>query len=174
MEGKQNKSQRNIINAFFSLRARKSLEKISVKEVCELADVNKSTFYVYYRDILDLSLSLQKDVIDRIAETLPSLDKIVDDQYQFTKDVLLAYEANKVQISTLFSGTQLYQLPLLIKEKLLKILEDQPTSVDKEQLSMLIDYKVYGSFAAFMESTKMNQVKKIEFISRLAGEKMNS
>ena len=169
MMEKQNKSQRNIINAFFLLRARKSLERISVKEVCEIADVNKSTFYVYYRDIYDLSLSLQKEVIDRIAETLPSLSAVVE--YQFTKDVLLAYEANKVQISTLFSGSQVYQLPALVKEKLLKILEEMPTTVNEERLRMVIDYKVYGSFFAFMESTTMNQAEKIEFISKLAGEK---
>lgn len=171
MTQKQNKSQRNIINAFFLLRARKSLERISVKEVCEIADVNKSTFYVYYRDIYDLSFSLQKEVIDRIAETLPSLSAVVEDQYQFTKDVLLAYEANKVQISTLFSGSQVYQLPALVKEKLLEILEEMPTTVNEERLRMVIDYKVYGSFFAFMESTPMNQADKIEFISRLAGEK---
>ena len=171
MTQKQNKSQRNIINAFFLLRARKSLERISVKEVCEIADVNKSTFYVYYRDIYDLSFSLQKEVIDRITETLPSLSAVVEDQYQFTKDVLLAYEANKVQISTLFSGSQVYQLPALVKEKLLEILEEMPTTVNEERLRMVIDYKVYGSFFAFMESTTMNQADKIEFISRLAGEK---
>lgn len=171
---KYSKSQRNIINAFFSLRARKSLEKITVKEVCELADVNKSTFYVYYHDIYDLSLQMQKEVIDRIAETLPSLSSIQSNQYQFTKDVLLAYEANKIQISTLFSDSQLYQLPLLVKEKLLQILQEKQVDITDEKLIMRIDYKVYGSFAAFMEKTHMNQAEKIDFISELAGEINNS
>ena len=58
-----------------------------------------------------------------------------------------------------------------MKEKLLKILEEMPTTVNEERLRMVIDYKVYGSFFAFMESTTMNQAEKIEFISKLAGEK---
>ena len=44
------KTERGIKNAFIELRSRKPLEKITVKELCESARINKSTFYAHYKD----------------------------------------------------------------------------------------------------------------------------
>ena len=44
------KTERGIKNAFIELRSRKPLEKITVKELCELACINKSTFYSHYKE----------------------------------------------------------------------------------------------------------------------------
>ena len=41
-------------HALISLLEKKSLEYISVKEICEKADVNRSTFYLHYETINDL------------------------------------------------------------------------------------------------------------------------
>lgn len=38
------KTERGIKNAFIELRSKKALEKITVKELCESAMINKSTF----------------------------------------------------------------------------------------------------------------------------------
>lgn len=45
---------RVIREAFISLLIKKSVEKISVGELCELADVNRSTFYRHYADVYAL------------------------------------------------------------------------------------------------------------------------
>ena len=42
------KTERAIKNAFLELRSRKPLGKITVKELCSLAAINKSTFYSHY------------------------------------------------------------------------------------------------------------------------------
>ena len=47
------KTERGIKNAFIELRSKKPLEKITVKELCESARINKSTFYAHYKDIYD-------------------------------------------------------------------------------------------------------------------------
>ena len=49
------KTERAIKNAFIELRAKKTLEKITVKELCAEACINKSTFYSHYEDIYALS-----------------------------------------------------------------------------------------------------------------------
>ena len=55
------KTERGIKNAFIELRSRKPLEKITVKELCESARINKSTFYAHYKDIYDLSDAMEED-----------------------------------------------------------------------------------------------------------------
>ena len=57
MDMRIEKTRRSIINAFLQLRAQKPLEKITVKELSALAEINKATFYLHYRDIYELSES---------------------------------------------------------------------------------------------------------------------
>ena len=47
------KTERAIRNAFLELRAAKPLEKITVKELCSLACINKSTFYSLLKNLYD-------------------------------------------------------------------------------------------------------------------------
>ena len=55
MDLRTEKTKRSIINSFLELRSRKPLEKITVKELSEKAEINKATFYLHYHDIYDLS-----------------------------------------------------------------------------------------------------------------------
>ena len=61
------KTERGIKNAFIELRSRKPLEKITVKELCESARINKSTFYAHYKDIYDLSDAMEEEVVQYSA-----------------------------------------------------------------------------------------------------------
>jgi probable dihydroxyacetone kinase regulator len=43
-----------IINSFKELLNKQSIDKITVKEICENCDVNRQTFYYYFKDIMDI------------------------------------------------------------------------------------------------------------------------
>lgn len=49
----------------------KRLEDVSVKEICDRAGVNRSTFYSYFNGTRELLASLKNDMIDeiRLAES---------------------------------------------------------------------------------------------------------
>ena len=64
------KTERGIKNAFIELRSKKPLEKITVKELCESARINKSTFYAHYKDIYDLSDAMEEEVVQSIANSI--------------------------------------------------------------------------------------------------------
>ena len=57
------KTEKAIKNAFIELRAKKPLEKISVKELCAEACINKSTFYSHYADIYALSEAIERETV---------------------------------------------------------------------------------------------------------------
>ena len=42
------------------------------KELCEKAQINKSTFYSHYKDIYDLSDQLETDVVASVIEAIPN------------------------------------------------------------------------------------------------------
>ena len=167
----KSRSQRALLNAFLEMRAGIPLEKISVTALCEKADVNKSTFYAYYHDVYELSEEMQKEVIDRIASTLP-LHESMHDLTRFTKEILLSYEANKTMIQTLFSGSQSWYLPKLVMEKVMSYYQKENTGWSDAKLRTIVTYKIYGAYYAFIEETEMNEMDKIELISDLSGARM--
>jgi len=52
----------------FELLEEKSLENISVKELAQAADINRSTFYFYYNDINDMLLQIQDEIYEVFAK----------------------------------------------------------------------------------------------------------
>ncbi|SDB12273.1 TetR/AcrR family transcriptional regulator [Eubacterium oxidoreducens] len=51
------------------------LPKISIRTLCEHADINRSTFYKYYGSQYDLFHAIEDDLLLRIDETLATLDQ---------------------------------------------------------------------------------------------------
>ena len=79
MDMRIEKTRRSIINAFLQLRAQKPLEKITVKELSALAEINKATFYLHYRDIYELSESLDRDVVRSVLHGIVHPEIILTD-----------------------------------------------------------------------------------------------
>ena len=64
------KTKKGIISAFLELRSKKAIEKITVKALCEKAEINKSTFYTHFKDIYDLSEYLETKIANEIVSSL--------------------------------------------------------------------------------------------------------
>jgi AcrR family transcriptional regulator len=57
-------------NALVKLMHDQHISGITVKSVCELADVNRSTFYLHYRDQYDLLHQIEREVLATLTERL--------------------------------------------------------------------------------------------------------
>ncbi|MHC6179654.1 TetR/AcrR family transcriptional regulator [Clostridium sp. JNZ X4-2] len=63
-----------IRQSFVKLLKQKSISKISIKEICEDADINRATFYAHYRNQYDLLKQIENETIDDINQYLSSYD----------------------------------------------------------------------------------------------------
>lgn len=61
-----------------TLLKEKQISAITVKELCELADINRSTFYAHYLDLYDLLTQIEDELIEDMNMYLSS--------YNFTKE----------------------------------------------------------------------------------------
>jgi AcrR family transcriptional regulator len=98
------KTRTNIRAAFLELRSENSLEKIKVKRLCELAMINKTTFYKHYQDIYALSEEIENETISSIMGSFEHMNSLLADPEGFMKGLYYAFRAHEELILTLFSG----------------------------------------------------------------------
>lgn len=111
MDLREKKTRRSIRNAFYAMRAQKPLERITVRELAQQAEISKSAFYLHYRNLYDLCCQLQNEVIQDIVEdvTRPGSSRL--DTAQVTRALFTAFQTHQDVIDLLFSGSQAAVLP---------------------------------------------------------------
>ncbi len=48
----------------------KPVSKITIKEICDLSDMSRSTFYLHYQDQFELLKDIEKEVLEKAFENL--------------------------------------------------------------------------------------------------------
>lgn len=168
------RSRQSIINAFISIRQHKELEKITVTEICRTADINKSTFYVHYRDIYDLSSKLETEVIEGIIDTIEKPENVFENPAEFTENLFRAYDAKKHMIGILFSGSRSSMLPEKIDESIKKLLFGiKPEYRDDMQKNVELTYMIYGSYYASLLNKKYEQDDTVKVLCNIVDKIMS-
>ncbi len=61
-------TQSNFQEAFWSLYEKQSIDKITVKDICNIAGYNRSTFYQYYLDVYDVLRKFEDQFLGFVGE----------------------------------------------------------------------------------------------------------
>ena len=78
-------SRRRIETALVRLLQDRELEKVTVREICEAAQVNRTTFYANYMDIYDLADAVQKSMEAAVLELYSEEQGAMVRTHDFTK-----------------------------------------------------------------------------------------
>lgn len=73
-------TKKTIKESFLDLFETKPLEKISVTEICNAADINRGTFYSHYSDPYDLKKKLEQEFIETVKEKMLTCDKAANNE----------------------------------------------------------------------------------------------
>ena len=65
--------------ALIDLILEKPLVSITVKDICARADINRSTFYLHYKDVTDLLRTTEDELIAHMREHTPAPDRKLQD-----------------------------------------------------------------------------------------------
>lgn len=150
MDLREKKTKRSIKNAFLQLRAQKPLERITIRELAELAEISKATFYLHYKDIYDLSSQLQNEVIQNILDCVIQPDIPLLDTVKLTQALFEAFIVHQGLIDTLFSGSQAAVLPSRIEQGIKEyVFRTTPGACDDINLNVLLSYQIYGSYYGY-------------------------
>lgn len=153
MDLRTKKTQRAIREAFLTLRARKPLERITVKELAELAEISKATFYLHYQDVYDLSDHLQQEAIEAALDKITHPEAFLTDPMQFMQQMVESFAAQRSVTQILFSGSQATVFPARIEEAFKSYFNQHfPELRDNCYFQMFLTYQIYGAFSAFVRN----------------------
>lgn len=154
MDKRFEKTEKAIKEAFMKLRTKKPLEKISVKELCESADINKSTFYSHYEDIYALSDALEHEVVLSIISSIPKdRDYTFTNPELFTREVTLAFVNYMPQIRIIFSGKNQSHLASHLEAITKKLIYAKYPEYENDiEKNILLSYCIHGAYNASLSN----------------------
>lgn len=151
MDARVQRTRNSIIDAFIQLRGKKPLEKITIRELSQLAGINKATFYLHFQDIYDLARQLETRVIQSILSEIRHPEYFLEQPSQFVLELHCAIMGQGAMLHILFPDNRNLVLAdrLLegIREYLRRLYPDREITLQQD---VVLSYMVYGSFCAYI------------------------
>ena len=148
------RTKKMLTQALTQLLQEKQINEITVKELTDLADMNRGTFYLYYKDIFDMLEKIEDGLFEALEEIVFLHEH--DDVSQQTKPILLDLfrfiEDNQEMCRVLLSPhgdmNFLHRLNEVVGEKCLQM---WPNKEDKNDATFEYHYSfvVYGCVGVF-------------------------
>ena len=91
MDRRIQKTRNSLFSAFIELRASKPIEKITVKELTEKANISKQTFYLHFQDIYDLSEYLENDALQSLIGDIPNPEYMLTNPAEASRQLCSAF-----------------------------------------------------------------------------------
>lgn len=159
-----------IRNAFLQLRSKKPLEKITVKELSTLANINKATFYLHYHDIYDLSETLERDVVKNCLDGIEHPENIFRDNRSFVNELTQTFIANEQLIKILFEGNRSSSFMDLFEEELYKIIyTTYPDYKPSAENRMTMTFIIYGGYYTYFKHRDQSINSVFNVIEKFSG-----
>ncbi|HOO73784.1 MAG TPA: TetR/AcrR family transcriptional regulator [Tepiditoga sp.] len=87
------RTKENLMEAFWELYSENPIEKITVKEITQKANYNRSTFYEYFKDTHDVLDQIEDKVIPKLEE-IPPLNSLSEKEATPFNLFMKIYEKN--------------------------------------------------------------------------------
>lgn len=144
------RTKKAMTEAFAKLLLEKPLNNISVREIAEIADINRGTFYLHYRDVYDMAEHLQNEIFDKFNEIVDNHEPKNSSDYLFP---LLAElfnllsenaELAKVLISKNGDAVFVDKLKQVIREKCFVNIREELNIKNDDEFDFFYNYIVSG------------------------------
>ena len=91
-----------IKETLITLLNEKEINKITVSEICKIADINRATFYRYYLDVYDLLDKIKEEFVNELL-IVSNNNKVDYTISSFSKELLSVFLDNKDLVKVLFN-----------------------------------------------------------------------
>ena len=144
------RTKKALITTFSDLLEMKSFENITIQDLCEKANVRRSTFYRHFNDKYDLLNHIVGTLIEYFRTLhLPEIDPKDPRQFfnKFMKDILLFISDNKAMVKSVISINIYSEVYQILYNQIYAVVKRQ-IEFDKQIGQFYIDEFIYGEFLA--------------------------
>lgn len=72
-----------LIRSISALMKQKNIKDITVKELCEYADINRGTFYLHYKDIYDMLDSIEQELSEKFLQIFQKYNSETNEDFPY-------------------------------------------------------------------------------------------
>ncbi|MBQ7778415.1 MAG: TetR/AcrR family transcriptional regulator [Oscillibacter sp.] len=157
MDKRIRKTKQALYAAFFQLRAKKEIRAIKIAELCQTADINKTTFYAHYKDIYELADDVERQLLFEITDSIPKdVAYTFENPEVYTRAVTEAFAQRTRELEILFSGSEFPKLGLYLEQVIKQaVFAKRPHLKDDAELQVLLSYCIHGAFHAQMSNRNL-------------------
>lgn len=144
------KTKRQLRQGLAKLMLEKSINEITVKELTDLVDINRGTFYLHYRDIYDMVHQIEMEIM---TEFQALLDGHAEDRLQETLlplfTAIYTYLAENADLCAVFLGENgdiafVEKLKELVRDKCFRSWSIQYSGTDPRKFECFYAFVVSG------------------------------
>ncbi len=167
-------TRRLIKDSFLTLMRQKNIAKITVKDICAGADINRATFYAHYADVYDLLHKMEDELAENICaifklDNTPSLDLTVAN-CQTLLEHIQAHEEFCMIIINMSSDTYFQERIMALLDKPTVGLLVQTLHISEEKARLYLVYQFAGYFAIVREWIASGMTQSIADMAKLMTE----
>jgi AcrR family transcriptional regulator len=141
------KTLKGIREAFTELSKTRPVDKITVKELCEKALINKATFYFHYKNIDELLEEIEDEFVEKLAGGIDYTDLFFTDPEQFILRLWRTFRGIP-DARFLMNGRRGFDLLGILYESLRRaIFKERPEIKSVEGIDVALTYILSGLFA---------------------------
>lgn len=145
MDLRVKRTQKNIREAFITLAEKKKVKKITIRELSELAMINKATFYLHYHDLEDLVSQLEDEVIADGMREIGKADSFFRRVEVFFQRFTIALSENHRLIGILYENERTASLQRkMITALKRKIMEENPHIEFTMEMDIVLTFMLRG------------------------------
>ena len=144
------RTKKALITTFSDLLETKSFDNITIQDLCEKANVRRSTFYRHFNNKYDLLNHIVGTLIEYFRTLhLPEIDPKDPRQFfnKFMKDILLFISDNKAMVKSVISINIYSEVYQILYNQIYAVVKRQ-IEFDKQIGQFYIDEFIYGEFLA--------------------------
>lgn len=169
------RTKKNIRQAFLHLLSEKSLSQITVKELSDLADINRKTFYMYYSNIEDIFAELEDELVLKLVHVFEKelFQKEMFDSYSFFENLNRTIQED-IDLYRILNHSDL--LPHLIQRAKNALIEvffrkyNISADSDNERYILYAEYAASGILSMYTKWFSRDFHMSLEELTRTAAE----
>lgn len=175
--GNENRSVRNtkrrLKEGLLHLLEEKSINQITVRELTELVDVNRGTFYFHYTDIFDMLHQIEDDYFEQFSQVLNKEILTGREDIPFIRDIFAFIKDNEKMTRILLGKNTdiefVVKLKRLLLDRCILFWKQSMDKADDNELLLYSAFIVAGCVGVIKKWLDDGLKETPEEIARLAG-----